>query len=81
MWKALKSLKSFLKTDECFEPLLVMLNEYIILLEQLMFEKKQESKKLGFNTTQLFESIQKLKVVEQDMKCFKLPISITNCMP
>jgi len=43
----LKSLKTFLKSDECFEPLLVILNEYIILLEQLMFDKKQE-KKLGF---------------------------------
>ncbi len=41
-----------------------MLNEYIILLEQLMFEKKQDSKKLGFNNTKLFESVQKLKVVE-----------------
>jgi DNA repair ATPase RecN len=81
MWRALKSLKQFLKTDECFEPLLVMLNEYIILLEQLVFEKKQDSKKLGFNTNKLFESTQKLKMVEQDMKCFKLPISINNCLP
>lgn len=45
-----------------------------------MFDKKQE-KKLGFKARGVTEVQQKLKVVEQDMKAFSLPISVSNCMP
>ena len=56
LWKVLKSVKQFLKSDESFESLLVMLNEYIILLEQLMFDKKQKNKKLGVDNKSSYET-------------------------
>ena len=40
LWKVLKAIKIFFKTDQAFEPMLVMLNEYVILMEQLVFDKK-----------------------------------------
>ena len=85
LWKALKSLKQFLKTDQVFDPLLVMLNEYVILLEQYVFDKNQKNKQIGILTIEdsqnLNEVRQKLKVVEADMKQFKLPLNISAMIP
>lgn len=47
LWRAMKAVKSFLKKDEAFESVVVMLNEYVILLEQLLFTKKNVHKKIG----------------------------------
>lgn len=81
----MKSLKSFLKTDQAFEPLVVMLNEYVVLLEQFVFDKKLKYKQIGIMTIgdsqNIHEARQKLKVVEADMKSFKLPVNVSELIP
>ena len=81
LWKALKCLKVFLKSDGGFQELLAMLNEYIVLLEQLIFDKKQNQKRLGTLNIKSTQTLQKLRVVENDMKCFKLPINLAHLIP
>ena len=85
LWRALKAVKSFLKKDEAFENLVVMLNEFVILLEQLLFIKKNVHKKLGTlalkDQDDAQKVISKLKVVEADIKSFKLPVNVQSMIP
>ena len=62
-----------------------MLNEYVVLLEQFVFDKKLKYKQIGIMTIgdsqNIHEARQKLKVVEADMKSFKLPVNVSELIP
>jgi hypothetical protein len=79
LWKVLKGMKAFLKTDMNFKPLELMLNEYVVLLEQLVI--LTQNKNTNYHTLKITDQqsiddlAAKLKLVEQDIRQFRLPNS------